>query len=651
MNSHYKNKTATAPEGDTSLFFSLSTDLMCVVDTQGCFLQVNAAWQQLLGITAEEIRGTSFTDYVMADDLQATQQAFQRLIKSHTLNGFVNRYRSHDGTVHHVQWQAKVHGGLIYASAKDITHEVRDQATLAEQKELLDSILENMQEGFAMRDLSGRIVRVNDAFCSMVGFTRDELIGEYPPYRHWPPEEAENMVRKSELLEEVPADNPGFRVVLMKKDGTRFPVRVTPGAITDGSGELRYVFANFQDISREEDEKKGKERVIDLLERSNEAARIGTWEVDLEKGVIYWSKVTRQIHEVPDDFVPDLQSGIHFYKEGACRDRISVAVRNAIQTGEPYDVTARIVTVNGREIWVRAIGIPEMENGSCVRFYGLFQDIHQTRELVDKLKAALEKERELSALKSRFISTVSHEFRTPLATIQSSNDILKNICQTVFPTTELSVAVQQRHQHHIRRVEEQVERLRSLLSQVLVLQETSFGPRQSLRERKDLREWIVQLQDELYNDQRYEHMALKLVLPDEPFLFETDYRLLRHVLMNLLENAYKFSEINKNPDVKAPELHLQTKNLRGTACTETDPGQVLIRVLDYGIGIPDDAKDYVFDQFYRASNAQLIKGVGLGLAIVRDLVGQLGGQVTLCNETGKGTCFTVTLPADVQQNS
>ncbi|ASV31698.1 PAS domain-containing sensor histidine kinase [Maribacter cobaltidurans] len=112
-----------------------------------------------------------------------------------------------------------------------------------------------------------------------------------------------------------------------------------------------------------------------LFVKSQQVARIGGWEVDLIDNTIFWSKITKEIHEVNDDYEPNLENAISFYKEGISRETMSVLVQEGIENGKPWDVELQIVTATGREVWVRAIGEPEMLDGKCVRITGTFQDI------------------------------------------------------------------------------------------------------------------------------------------------------------------------------------------------------------------------------------------------------------------------------------
>lgn len=122
-------------------------------------------------------------------------------------------------------------------------------------------------------------------------------------------------------------------------------------------------------------------RKEELLLKSKCISRIGGWEVDLLANTVYWTQVTKEIHEVPMDYVPNLEEGINFYKEGVDRDKISILVSDAMNEGLPWDTELRIITAKGKEIWVRAKGEVEIVDGICVRIYGTFQDIDEKKRV------------------------------------------------------------------------------------------------------------------------------------------------------------------------------------------------------------------------------------------------------------------------------
>jgi len=122
-------------------------------------------------------------------------------------------------------------------------------------------------------------------------------------------------------------------------------------------------------------------REIELLHKAESVARVGGWEIDLQKGSLYWTKTTKDIHEVAEDYVPDLSQGLNFYKEGFYREKITKLANAAIEEGTSFDTELIIVTAKGNEIWVSAKGEAEMHNNKVIRIIGTFQDIDQRKKV------------------------------------------------------------------------------------------------------------------------------------------------------------------------------------------------------------------------------------------------------------------------------
>ena len=120
-----------------------------------------------------------------------------------------------------------------------------------------------------------------------------------------------------------------------------------------------------------------REKGFSFLNFIQETASIGTWEVDLSLMKLTWSNVTKQIHEVDINFEPKIETAILFYKEGYSRDTITKLFTNCIEKLESYDVELQIITANGKEKWVRAIGMAEAKNGIAIKVHGGFQDIDE----------------------------------------------------------------------------------------------------------------------------------------------------------------------------------------------------------------------------------------------------------------------------------
>ncbi len=126
-------------------------------------------------------------------------------------------------------------------------------------------------------------------------------------------------------------------------------------------------------IAKDVSEKKNLEN---LLQSATELARVGSWEADIKTGDMYWSEMTREIHEEKPGFTPELPGGITYFKEGVERKTMESAVELAIQKGKRWDLELPIITAKGNERWIRTIGEAEFHESKCVRLFGSFQDIH-----------------------------------------------------------------------------------------------------------------------------------------------------------------------------------------------------------------------------------------------------------------------------------
>ncbi len=174
-----------------------------------------------------------------------------------------------------------------------------------------------------------------------------------------------------------------FRV--QRKDGTDFPAWVTDAPYYDEHQNLTGIIGISTDIT-------AQKKLQELLDKTNKLARIGNYEVNVEEGTLYWSEVTREIHEVDEGFVPDIAKAMSFYKEGLSKERITQAVKELSEKNIPYDLEVQIVTFKGNNRWIRIIGQAEFSEGKCIKRYGSFQDIDARKNAeIEVLKVYEEK--------------------------------------------------------------------------------------------------------------------------------------------------------------------------------------------------------------------------------------------------------------------
>ena len=206
--------------------------------------------------------------------------------------------------------------------------------------------------------------------------------------------------QKLGTFNEIFGETPESLISAAKKSGNY--VETLP--IISKKGRMRWIRTSMYPVKGKEktfqmffdDVTEGKEQ-FELAILAKKIAKIGSWRVNLTNNTVSWSKITRDIHEVADDFEPDLEQGINFYKKGVHRDKIIKAVSECIENGRPFDLELIIVTEKGNEKWVRAIGEAEINNGNTTGFKGVFQDIDElkkeqirSRTIDDRMRIAVE---------------------------------------------------------------------------------------------------------------------------------------------------------------------------------------------------------------------------------------------------------------------
>lgn len=139
----------------------------------------------------------------------------------------------------------------------------------------------------------------------------------------------------------------------------------------------QYVIGNSIDITERLRLEKRIQNAKEFLNQTHAMAKIGGWKYDIEKQSINWTDITKSIFMVSDEYIPDLETGIDFYKEGESRDKIKEVIDLAINYGKPWDERLKIINNQGKEIWVRTLGEAHIEDGKCLYLSGTIQDIDE----------------------------------------------------------------------------------------------------------------------------------------------------------------------------------------------------------------------------------------------------------------------------------
>lgn len=368
-----------------------------------------------------------------------------------------------------------------------------------------------------------------------------------------------------------------------------------------------------------------------LLESMSSQARIGAWEVDLVKNTIYWSPMTKIIHGVPENFEPNLEGAINFYKEGYSRNRIGELVNAAIESGRPWCEELQLVTADGKEIWVTARGQAEFEGETCVRLFGSFQDIDKRVKSHKELIEAKDAAEIATKSKSEFLANMSHEIRTPM------NGVLGML------NTLIKGNLRSEERHHAMLARSSAESLLTLINDILDFSKVEAGKLELDETEFDLLELIYDFSAAMYINMEEKDLDFKVNVDGiRQSRVYGDAGRIRQILFNLVGNAIKFT---KKGGVKIIAALEERDESAFFTCS----------VSDTGIGIEQDKINKLFEVFTQAdaSTTRRYGGTGLGLAIVSQLCQLMGGEVFVVSKPGEGSTFAFNVmlkPATVQRH-
>lgn len=305
----------------------------------------------------------------------------------------------------------------------------------------------------------------------------------------------------------------------------------------------------------------------------------------------------REMHET--GMKEFLRSG----KGSILNQRIEVPSLNKSGKEFPIELSIVVIKMKGRSF-----------------FSAFARDITIRRKAENDMKHALDKLRELNAMKTKFVSMTSHELRTPLTTIQTNFELL----ELRLEKEKLSNA--DKYDQNFSRISTEIKKLTDLMNDILLMGKIESGKIKSTPSLFNMEKLCEEIIEEL--DNKNDGATIKLEIVGHSRKSYLDFNTYRHVISNLISNALKYSSGSKMPYVKL----------------FYGEGHIKIDVTDYGIGIPENEQGQLFDSFFRASNVENIQGTGLGLSIVKEFIDLHGGSISVDSTVGKGATFSIYQP-------
>lgn len=380
-------------------------DVVVLLDKNLKPFYVSPTITKVLGYSREEVLQLDIMSIIHEDDQQGVVNTFQKSLDNpgQTIQDYTCRIKHKDGswrwvdsTLTNLLDDPEIHG--VVDNFRDVTERVEAEEKILKGKKKYQNLVQSINGIFwEAEPNSFRVNYMSPQLKQLLGYNPDDWIATEGFWiNHIHPEDRDE-VHQEYLRQTKRGNNHELEYRFKKANGEYIWIRNIISVLTN-DGEPTIIRGIMTDIDQEKE-------LEEKLDQAYKLASIGNWELDLVNDRLYWSKYIKELYEVEDDYQPELESAINFYKEGWSRKKISEAVDNAIENGEAFDVELPIITAKGKERWIRAVGRPDFVDGECVRLFGSTQNIHKRKQAELELEAAYrEKDTILESIGDGFIT-------------------------------------------------------------------------------------------------------------------------------------------------------------------------------------------------------------------------------------------------------
>lgn len=720
--------------------FSISNNLICVLDKDFLLKEINPAFESAFQLEKSQVIDKNFLNVLGSHNSQL-QLLTKNLPTTDEEVTFTTSTNINDTQTIIVEWYLKLNQkhSEIFCFGINITQRIEEKLKLESSERRFRSFFENAIGLMSMHDMEGNIIAVNEKGRETLQYSVEEVerlnLKDLVPQKNWPLLE--------QYLERINKNQEDFGTMILKTKGGEEMIWMYHNLVEINKEGNPYVVSTALNVTERVTLEKDLVHTKKMLEQTSAVAQVGGWEVNLKNNTVIWSQSTREIHKIDKNFQPDFDNALGFYSEKS-REKLEFLFEKAVKEGIPYDEELQLVQNDGVMIWVRVKGIPEFEDGVCIRVYGIIQNIDtfkniylelsrkeamlqsfvkyvpSTVAMFDKdlnylsvsrswkdefqmndirligenmfkispnvpderikiyqdalagkayknedmaievpgkgiiqhysievtpwylsnniiggiivsaqnITASVRINKELknakkmadiaSKTKSEFLANMSHEIRTPLNGVIGFSDLLLKT-----PLNEIQT-------QYLNYINESGENLLSIINDILDFSKIESGKMDLSIEKANVYDIVSQVINViLYQSQKKNIELLLNIEQGLPEAIWLDESRLKQILINLLGNAVKFTELGEI-ELKVEKLNLDSKN-------------IILRfsVRDTGIGIPREKQQHIFNAFTQ-ENSSISKrygGTGLGLTISNNILKYMGSRLSLASELQKGSVF------------
>lgn len=587
----------------------------------------NAAAEALFGIQDDEIATLTLNDILCPEFAAAVTDHLAAHVPVTRLDIMLKTAAGCAVWVEFSTQPTQLDGQDVWlATLVDITARKQTEIALRESEHRFKGAFEHSGIGMALVSPEGKWLKVNRRIVDMLGYSEEELYAtNFQQLTH--PDDLGLDLQHVEQMLRGEIDSFQMEKRYFAKDGRIIWALLNVSLVRDTVDKPLYFVSQVADITAR---KQLEAALYDINQRYDDlVAHIPAMVYryrDLPDGSFRFDYVSPRARDLlglePEVVLQNAQLLINLVHPDDRADFWNTS-NESLRAFKAFIWEGRFLKVSGDLRWIRLESYPRRLNDGSVIWDGIHIDITAQKQAEavlqeqERLRIALQKEQELSDLKTRMMIHISHEFRTPLSVIATSADMLARYHERMTAG---------QREERFQQIRLQIEHLTEMLDDVAYLVHGNL--RQTVIEPNEhnLKQLCQDVIDKLAS--RLDGHAILFDIADGLSEVILDGMLVKRILLNLLTNALKYS-----PGRTSVWLDVYTEG-----------SWLVLRVRDQGIGIPLADQARLFEPFYRGSNIGSIGGLGLGLSIVQQAVTLHGGSIAVESAQGQGTTFTVTLP-------
>jgi PAS domain S-box-containing protein len=519
----------------------------------------------------------------------------------------------------------------------DITEKKKLEDELRQSEEQFKGAFELSSIGMGLMNLDGSWKEVNDKLCDILGYSKDEFKSLSYKDITFDKDLNDELILMNKLISgEIHNFNIEKRYVNKKKSLVWAFLSVA--LVRNNKGDaINFVsqiidFSERKKIEKENKllvEENNKNKTIQLNEAKNLYRLLADNTVNLVclhnlNGTLSYvsPSVKSLLGYEPEDLVGKIP------KDYINKDDLGTNENNLfefINSNEKGAQELRFKNSNGDYIWLEISVTIIEENGIATGFQSNGRDITHQKEAEKVIDKALLKEKDLNELRTNLVSTISHEFRTPMTTIRTSAELIEMYMEgQTFETAK-------RINKQLGTITGEIDRITELMNAVLTISKDDAGKTNFYPIIFDLKKLCIDVIETSFDNQK-DGRKVQTIYKGIDFNVFSDRNLMEYSLFNLLNNAFKYSE-------NSGDIILQITS---------NASEIILEIIDFGIGIPKEDQHKLFNTFFRASNTNGIQGTGLGLYIVKTFTEKNYGKISLESQLNKGTRVTLLFPVNKQ---